>query len=133
MVHALCCPGRGGGRLALQIRRLGCFYQVVFRATVQKSQNQKPRDFPLLGGSFLFLFLATLHGIWDLSSQSRDKTHAPCIANVNWTTREVHISCVCVCVYIYIYIFFFLATHTVCGRLVESWFLDQGLNLGPWQ
>ena len=118
--------------MALQIRRLGCFYQVVFRATVQKSQNQKPRDFPLLGGSFLFLFLATLRGIWDLSSQSRDKTHAPCIANVNWTAREVHISCVCVCVYIYIF-FFFLATHTACGRLVESWFLDQGLNLGPWQ
>ena len=56
----------------------------------------------------------------------------------HWTTREVHISCVCVCVCIYVCVCVcvcvcVLATHTACGRLVESWFLDQGLNLGPWQ
>ena len=25
-----------------------------------------------------YLFLAVLHGMWDLSSQTRDQTHAPC-------------------------------------------------------
>ena len=33
----------------------------------------------------------------------------------------------CVCVYIYIFFFFFF----LAVQLEESWFPDQGLNLGP--
>ena len=41
---------------------------------------------------FFFLFLASLHGIQDLSSLTRDRTHAPAVEaqSVNhWTAREV--------------------------------------------
>ena len=40
---------------------------------------------------FVYLF-ATLHGMWDLSSQTRNLTHTPCreARSLNhWTTREV--------------------------------------------
>ena len=39
-----------------------------------------------------FYFLATLYGMWDLSSPTRDGTQAPCIGRQilnHWTTREV--------------------------------------------
>ena len=39
---------------------------------------------------FCFFFLATLHGTWDLSSPTRDRTHAPVMEarSLNyWTSR----------------------------------------------
>ena len=46
-----------------------------------------------LGFAFFFFFLALPHGMWDLSSLTRDRTHAPCIGSVwslnHWTAREV--------------------------------------------
>ena len=41
---------------------------------------------------FFFYFLATLYGMWDLSSPTRAGTNAPCIERQilnHWTTREV--------------------------------------------
>ena len=41
---------------------------------------------------FFFFFLAMPCSMWDLSSPTRDQTHAPCIGSVSlnhWTTREV--------------------------------------------
>ena len=32
--------------------------------------------------SSLFFFLAELHGMWDLSSPTRYRTHTPCIGSV---------------------------------------------------
>ena len=43
---------------------------------------------------FLFKFLATLHSMRDLSSPTRDRTHAPCIGRWSlnlWTTRRVFV------------------------------------------
>ena len=41
---------------------------------------------------FFFFFFAALHGMWDLSPQTRDQTHVPAVAEQSpnhWTVREV--------------------------------------------
>ena len=40
---------------------------------------------------FFFFFFAALHSAWDLSSLTRDQTHAPCIGSADFhrTAREV--------------------------------------------
>uniref|UniRef100_A0A8C6DB18 Uncharacterized protein n=1 Tax=Moschus moschiferus TaxID=68415 RepID=A0A8C6DB18_MOSMO len=45
---------------------------------------------------FFFFFLAKPHGMWDLSFQTRDRTHTPCTARrrlYHWTAREVPDDC----------------------------------------
>ena len=39
--------------------------------------------------SFIYLFLATLHGMWDLSSQTRDWTCLEAQSLNHWAAREV--------------------------------------------
>ena len=50
------------------------------------------------------------HGMWDLSSLTRDRTHVPCIGRWilnHWTTREVPYICFSYCEFSLSYRFFF--------------------------
>ena len=42
--------------------------------------------------TYVFIFLAMLLGIWDLSSQTRDRTHTPYVGSLesyHWNARQV--------------------------------------------
>ena len=70
-----------------------CARSIVFQGSLETGAI----TFPLWGPStcfhffFLFFNLATPHGLWDLSSPTRDQTRAPAVKVLSpnhWTTRE---------------------------------------------
>ena len=54
--------------------------------------NQPLPSSPIPAAASHFVLLAALHGMWDLISQTRDRTLAPCIGRQSpnhWTAREL--------------------------------------------
>ena len=65
-----------------------CSSSLLYKKKKKKTLEYYTERYLLI---FFFFFFAALHSTWDLSSLTRDQTHAPCIGSTDFhrTAREV--------------------------------------------
>ena len=89
-VIKICIKGNMSGGLPEDMPVIIIQMRVVFKtgSTPEMSSDSDSQGW----GPVICLFFATLHGMWDLSSPSRDRIFVPCCgawSSNYWTTREV--------------------------------------------
>ena len=128
MIRVVLLSGDGGGSPSSRENLCPAFRQIRGR---QKTSKISWFFLKLLFYFiFNFYFLATLCGMWDLSSLARDWTCAPCSGRVESLPLDCQGILIFLFLFLFIYLFIYFWPHHVACRFLAPW---PGIEPRPWQ